>query len=347
MKPLRHKIFITGAAGFIASHLIRCLEADGHEVWGCDLSLSDNPRILRIDVADFVGLERMIQFVNPHIVYHLANYGNRYPDHFSYEMLWRTNLVGTEHILELQKRYGFDLIYTSSSEVYGTQAASEIYEHHEGDWWYNDYAASKWMSEKLIQRHLSENAHLKATILRLFGVYGEGQPQTKDNSVVSQFIRKIGNGEPIEIHDCERCFLYIDDCVDALIAAIGEPGTLVPYRDAINIGSQEKVTMRGLAELISQILKREYVESDKQKVLVGVKCKKPNISLAKERLGWSPKVGLYDGLQYSILRGSPIPSRRPYGVFVQIEKENIMPRRLSCAERCEDEVVIANDQIRR
>ena len=164
------KVFITGAAGFIANHLIHRLEADGHECWGCDISFSDNPRIRRIDVADFGGLERMIQFVNPHFVVHLANFGNRYPDHFSYSKLWETNVIGTKHILELQKRYGFDLIYTSSSEVYGTEAPSPVSEFYEGNWWYNDYAASKWMSEKLIGRQCMERPDLRAVILRLFGI---------------------------------------------------------------------------------------------------------------------------------------------------------------------------------
>lgn len=341
----QHKVFITGASGFIASHLIRRLEALGHEVWGCDLSLSKNPRINRIDVADFAGLQRIIQFINPHAVFHLANFGNRYPDHFSHELLWRTNLIGTQNIVELQKQYGFDLIYTSSSEVYGTAAPREIYENYEGDWWYNDYAASKWMSEKLIFRSLAANPQLRSVVLRLFGVYGEGQPDTKDNSVVAQFIDKIATGAPIEIHDCERCFLYVDDCVDALIATLNGTGVSDNNRSAINIGSTEVVSIRGLAELIARVVERECVESESEKVLVGVAAKKPNIKTAKELLGWEPKTGLYDGLKLSISKGLPVSSLNPYGVFVRAGGiEMLNERRLACSERCEDEKIITGEE---
>lgn len=339
MSKLVRKIFITGAAGFIATHLIRRLSQDTYECWGCDIVPSENDRIRRIDVADFAGLERLIQIVNPNIVVHMANYGNRYPDQYSHSTLWQTNVIGTENVLELQRRFGFDLVYTSSSEVYGTNAPTPVHEHHEGDYWYNDYAFSKWISEKLMQRQAGEYPHLRSMILRLFGIYGPGQPHTKDNSVVSQFINKIGNGQPIEIHDCERCFLYVEDCTEAIVQAIDKvfyTEQLRPY----NIGSTERVTIRGLARLIEEILQVPMIESDKNKVLVGVSEKEPSIAAAANDLKWGPRTSLFDGLRQTISDVRPSITGKPFGLFIDVDGEKKIPRQLSCAERIVGEEVL-------
>lgn len=344
MRLENSKWFITGAAGFIASHLIARLEADGHEVWGCDISFSDNERIRRIDVADFGGMERMIQFINPHFVVHLANFGNRYPDQFSHSKLWETNVIGTEHILELQKCYGFDLIYSSSSEIYGTNAPSPVYEHYEGDWWYNDYAASKYLSEKLILRQIQQQPHLRALILRLFGIYGPNQPHTKDNSVVAQFIDKIQNDKPIEIHDAIRCFLYVDDCVEALLAAaarLQSNASPTGFVERINIGSTEEVRIEGLAKLIETIVQKPIVRAEKERILVGVRNKLPAIGEANLKLGWKPAISLWNGLGKTINGAISVKNNnKSYGIFVSVDGESKKPRRLSCAERCSNEELV-------
>lgn len=337
------KVFITGAAGFIAGHLIAALESDGHEVWGCDISFSEHNRIRRIDVADFGGMERLIQFINPQTVIHLANFGNRYPDNFSYQKLWETNVIGTEHILELQRRYGFDLIYTSSSEIYGN-TGGVLQEFTQGDWWYNDYAASKYLCEKLIKRQIEEHQQLRAVILRLFGVYGQGQPQTKDNSVIAQFIRKMKMGTEIEIHGCNRCFLYVADCVEAIMDTLDQVFYL-PDAPVINIGSVESVSVRKLADMIAELLGIPYKESNTQKVLRGVKEKIPSIGLASQVLNWKPLTKLNDGLRLTINGAIPTPdNNRPFGMFVSVDGEKLKPRRLSTAERCADELLLMEEK---
>ena len=112
------KILVTGSKGTIGIPLVEELTRQGHEVWECDLVHHPGKRYIRTDISKYRQVQRL--FDNDYdFVYHLAAEFGRINGEEYYENLWQTNVIGTRNILEWQKRKGFKLIFTSSSEIYG------------------------------------------------------------------------------------------------------------------------------------------------------------------------------------------------------------------------------------
>src|SRR5437016_4070587 len=110
------RILITGSRGTLGDPLVRILRRRGHEVWRCELQHQADPQCHRADVGKFRQLERV--FERPYdYVYHLAAEFGRLNGEEYYESLWRTNVIGTRNLLELQRRHRFRLIFASSSEI--------------------------------------------------------------------------------------------------------------------------------------------------------------------------------------------------------------------------------------
>ncbi len=113
------KILVTGGPGFIGSNLVPELRKRGHEVWVCDLSHSEGPNYIRCDVSKYRQLERLFEEHDFDYVYHLAAEYGRWNGEDYYENLWQTNVIGTKHMLRLQEKLKFRMIFFSSAEVYG------------------------------------------------------------------------------------------------------------------------------------------------------------------------------------------------------------------------------------
>ncbi len=113
------KILVTGGPGFIGSNLVPELRKRGHEVWVCDLGHSEGPNYIRCDVSKYRQLERLLEEHDFDYVYHLAAEYGRWNGEDYYENLWQTNVIGTKHMLRLQEKLKFRMIFFSSAEVYG------------------------------------------------------------------------------------------------------------------------------------------------------------------------------------------------------------------------------------
>jgi dTDP-glucose 4,6-dehydratase len=113
------KILVTGGAGFIGTNLVKELENRGHEVFAVDLLHNNRDNYQRCDVRNYRQLERLFENNKFDYVYHLAAEYGRWNGEGYYENLWQTNVIGTKHMIRLQEKLGFKMIFFSSAEVYG------------------------------------------------------------------------------------------------------------------------------------------------------------------------------------------------------------------------------------
>ena len=114
-----HEILVTGGAGFIGTNLVAELRKRGHSVFVADQYHTNQPEYRRTDVRSYRQVEKLFENATFDYVYHLAAEYGRWNGEDYYENLWNTNVVGTKHILRMQEKKGFRMIFFSSAEVYG------------------------------------------------------------------------------------------------------------------------------------------------------------------------------------------------------------------------------------
>src|SRR6266446_2080979 len=168
---MKAKLLVTGGNGTVGAGLVKELQSRGHFVASCDISHRPDevgfslrtdvakPTYARCDVGEFRQLERVIETLGPFdYIYHAAAEFGRWNGEDFYEILWRTNTVGTKNVIRLQERLHFKLIHFSSSEVYGDWPdlmVETVMDEHEVKQ-LNDYAMSKWVNEMQIRNSASQ-----------------------------------------------------------------------------------------------------------------------------------------------------------------------------------------------
>ncbi len=291
------RILITGILGTIGLPLSQELEKRGHTVFGIDHKHSHLPNVFRADVANYRELKDMFVDLNLDYVYHLAAEFGRLNGEEYYESLWRTNAIGTRNILELQKKRGFNLIFASSSEVYGEQ--------QHGHWLHenlpneipiqqpNDYALSKWVNEVQIMNFEKRYAS-PIMRLRFFNAYGPGEFYHAYRSVVCLFCYRALHGLPWTVYrNYHRVFMFIDDFIPTLANAAERFTAGSVY----NIGGTEYRSVEELAAIVLGATGADpklihYLDEDRHNVV----SKRPDISKACAELGHDPKVTLEEGV---------------------------------------------------
>ena len=293
------KILVTGFSGTLGRPLVEELRRRGHEVWGCDLQHDPDPRYYRADISQYRQLERA--FEQPYdYVYHLAAEFGRINGEEFYETLWRTNVIGTRHVLELQRRLGFKLIFASSSEIYGDRHEPILTESiplNTSIIQHNDYATTKWVNE--IQIMNFEKRHGNQCVrLRFFNAYGPGEYYHRYRSVVCLFAYRALFGLPYEVYEgYHRVFMYIDDFIPTLANVCDN----FIAGEVYNIGGEEYRRVRDLSDLVlhhcgSDDRLVKYLPEDKH----NVQNKRPDISKAKGAFGHNPKTPLEVGVPKTI-----------------------------------------------
>lgn len=303
---MKKTILITGGAGFIGSHLTDALLSQGERVIVLDNYFTgkreniehhlgnSNFEVIRHDVVEPILLE-----VDE--VYHLACPAS--PIHYQFNPVKtiKTNVSGTLNMLGLSKRVNSKFLLASTSEVYGDPK-----EHPQKEsYWGNVnpvgprscYDEGKRVAETLTYNYQVEHK-LDAKIIRIFNTYGP-RMLFNDGRVVSNFIVQALTGEPLTIYgdgSQTRSFCYVDDLVAGILAAMNKDGLYEP----VNLGNPSEMTILELAEKIkaltgskSQIIKKPLPTDDPTR-------RRPDIALAKEKLGWTPKVSLDEGLKRTI-----------------------------------------------
>ncbi len=303
----QNKILITGGAGFLGSHLTERLLLEGNDVLVVDnfftgskqnlAHLMGNPNleIMRHDVTFPLYIE-----VNQ--IYNLACPAS--PIHYQYDPVQttKTSVHGAINMLGLAKRTRARILQASTSEVYGDP---EVHPQPESYWGRVNpigirscYDEGKRCAETLFFDYFRQH-QTDIKVVRIFNTYGP-RMHPNDGRVVSNFIVQALQGKDITIYgdgSQTRSFCYVDDLIDAMISMMEtEDGFTGP----VNIGNPAEFTMLELAELILKI------SGGKSKIVYqplpsdDPKQRQPNIELAKNKLGWTPKVSLEDGLKETI-----------------------------------------------
>ncbi len=303
------KILITGADGFIGSHLTEMLVTQGHEIialsqynsfnnWGWleDVNCKSKIKVLAGDIRDPHYCKYITKDVD--IIFHLAAliaipYSYVAPDSYV-----DTNIKGTLNICQAAKENGnIRLIHTSTSEVYGTAQYVPIDENHPMQP-QSPYSATKIAADAMAMSFYNAFG-LPVTIARPFNTYGP-RMHPDDGRVVSNFIVRALRGEPLAVYgdgNQTRSFCYVDDLVKALITFMGsEPGFTGP----VNLGNPSEFTIKDLAQQVISLT------GSTSKIAYGAlpeddpKQRQPDISLAQKALDWQPEIPLDTGLPKTI-----------------------------------------------
>ena len=300
---MRKRVMVTGGAGFLGSHLCDRLLDAGHDVLCVDNlftgtkdnigHLHSNPsfEFMRHDVT-------FPLFVEVDEIYNLACPAS--PIHYQHDPVQttKTSVHGAINMLGLAKRLGCKILQASTSEVYGDPSVhpqSEEYWGHVNPIGIRScYDEGKRCAETLFFDYHRQNG-VPIKVARIFNTYGP-RMHPADGRVVSNFIMQALKGEPITIYgdgSQTRSFCYVDDLVRGLMALMETgPETTGP----INIGNPNEFTVRELAEKVialigssSQIVQEPLPQDDP-------KQRQPDITKAKEVLGWQPSIELEQGL---------------------------------------------------
>lgn len=190
MEP--RKILVTGGAGFIGTNLVFELEKRGHEVIACDIYNTERENYIRADVRNFRQIERIFDNHTFDFVYHLAAEYGRWNGEDYYENLWQTNVIGTKHILRLQEKQKFRMIFFSSAEVYGDYTGvmnEDVMEKNpiKDTYQMNDYAITKWAGE-LMCMNSAKMFGTETVRVRPVNCYGPHEHYTPYRGFIPKFI---------------------------------------------------------------------------------------------------------------------------------------------------------------
>jgi len=289
-------VLVTGAAGFIGSHLVERLVEEGYDVIAVDNMLRgkldnlskvlDKIKFVKGDVRDY---ELMKEFVRgSELVFHLASLSRVLPSIENPELCFEVNVKGTEVMARLCSKYRKKLIFSSSREVYGSPKYLPVDEAHPLNP-ENPYGASKVCGEKIIEAY-AKSYGLNYVTLRLTNVYG-----LRDfDRVIPIFVEKALKGEDLVVYGADKVldFVYIDDVINALINAIDCYEGL-----ALNVGSGVGTSLLELANLVRNMTNKEVKIIIKERRRGEVDKFVANIRRAEELLKWRPKVDLKEGLR--------------------------------------------------
>ena len=304
---LRKRVMVTGGAGFLGSHLIDRLLEKGHEVICVDnlfTGSKDNIAHLR-DHPHFEFIRHDVTFplfVEVDEIYNLACPAS--PIHYQHDPVQttKTSVHGAINMLGLAKRLGVKILQASTSEVYGDPS---VHPQKEDYWGHVNpigprscYDEGKRCAETLFFDYHRQH-RLPIKVMRIFNTYGP-RMHPADGRVVSNFIVQALKGEPITIYgdgSQTRSFCYVDDLIAGMIALM-ETGPEVT--GPINIGNPGEFTIRELATKViemtgsgSRLIEEPLPADDPRQ-------RQPDISLAKEVLGWEPRIALDEGLASTI-----------------------------------------------
>jgi UDP-glucuronate decarboxylase len=300
------RILVTGGAGFLGSHLCEHLLAEGNDVVCIDNFFSGSKDNIRhLSTHPFFELIRhdVIHplFIEVDWIFHLACPAS--PIHYQHNPIKtvKTNVMGTINMLGLAKRIKARILLASSSEVYGD---ARVHPQTEGYWGNVNpiglrscYDEGKRVAETLMMDYHRQN-RVDIRIARIFNTYGP-RMAVDDGRVVSNFIVQALKGEDLTVYGDgtqTRSFCYVSDLIEALVRTMNTE----EFAGPVNIGNPAEFTVLELAEKVlaltgskSRIALKPLPSDDPVR-----RC--PDISLAKSKLSWEPRVGLEEGLGKTI-----------------------------------------------
>jgi UDP-glucuronate decarboxylase len=299
------RILVTGGAGFIGSHLIDRLIKQGHDVVCLDNFFTGHKRnirhwldhpyfeLIRHDITEPIRLE-----VDQ--IYHLACPAS--PVHYQYNPVKtiKTNVLGTLNMLGLARRVNARFLLASTSEVYGDPDVHPQPEEYRGNvnciGIRSCYDEGKRVAETLaFDYHRQNNVDIR--VMRIFNTYGPRMFEN-DGRVVSNFIVQALQGIPLTVYgdgSQTRSFCYVADLVEGMMRLMNGD-----HLGPINIGNPGEYTILQLAEAIQKMINPDAQLTFKPLPQDDPKQRQPDITKAKNLLGWSPTINLQEGLKMTI-----------------------------------------------
>lgn len=295
------RILITGGAGFIGSHLCEKLLEEGNDVICLDNFFTGS----KDNIRHLIGNNRFELVRHDVIIEYLAEVDQIYnlacpasPVHYQYNPIktTKTSVMGIINMLGLAKRCKARILQASTSEVYGDPHIHPQVESYWGN--VNPigirscYDEGKRCAETLMMDYYRQN-NVDIRIARIFNTYGP-RMAVNDGRVVSNFIVQALKNEPITVYGSgsqTRAFCYVDDMTDALIKLMN--GEII---GPVNLGNPCEMTILEIAKLIIKLCKSSSEIIFKELPLDDPVQREPDITLAKEKLGWQPVTPLEDGL---------------------------------------------------
>jgi len=300
-------IIITGGAGFIGSHLCEFLLAKGNRVICIDNLITgsllniepfkDNPKFTFInqDVTRFISIDGDVDWI-----LHFASLASPV-DYLKYPIqTLKVGALGTHNTLGLALARKARFLLASTSEVYGDPLVNPQKE----DYWGNVncigprgvYDESKRFAEAITMAYHRYHGVDTRTV-RIFNTYGE-RMRVDDGRVVPNFICQALRGEPLTVYgdgEQTRSFCYISDLVEGMWKLMQ-----VEYHEPINLGNPDEITIFEFAELVNEVVGNRCEIVFKPLPVNDPKVRRPDITRARELLGWQPEVSLKNGLQKTI-----------------------------------------------
>lgn len=304
---MQNKVLVTGGAGFLGSHLCERLVAQGQDVLCVDNYFTGSKQNIAhlLDSPSFELLRHDVTwplYVEVDEIYNLACPAS--PVHYQYDPVQttKTSVHGAINMLGLAKRLGARILQASTSEVYGDP---EMHPQREEYWGHVNpigirscYDEGKRCAETLFFDYHRQH-ELEIKVLRIFNTYGP-RMHPEDGRVVSNFIVQALQGQPITVYgdgSQTRSFCYVDDLIEAMMGLMNSPAE---FTGPMNAGNPVEFTILELAELVIELtgskskVVREPLPGDDPRQ------RQPDISIAKERIGWTPKINLREGLEKTI-----------------------------------------------
>ena len=299
----RQRILVTGGAGFLGSHLCERLLNVGHEVLCADNFFTSTRRNVEhlLDNKRFELMRHDITFplyVEVDQIYNLACPAS--PVHYQFDPVQttKTSVIGAINVLGLAKRLKIKVLQASTSEVYGDP---NVHPQTEAYWgnvnpigFRSCYDEGKRCAETLFFDYRRQN-NLAIKVVRIFNTYGP-RMHPHDGRVVSNFIVQALRGENITLYgdgSQSRSFCYVDDLVKA-IHLMMETGHEIT--GPVNIGNPNEFTIKELADLIIEMTGSKSTIISDPLPSDDPKQRQPDITMAKDVLGWEPKIQLREGL---------------------------------------------------
>jgi dTDP-glucose 4,6-dehydratase len=307
------RVLITGAAGFLGSHLCKRLLQEGHQVIGMDNFITGNPQnlaplsgqegfsFIRHDVSNFIfvpgSLDAVMHFASP------ASPNPNSP--FGYVNLpiqtMKAGALGTHNTLGVAKAHQARFLLASTSEIYGDPLEHPQVESY---WGHVDpigtrsvYDEAKRFAEALTMAY--HRFHdLDTRIVRIFNTYGPNM-HVDDGRVVPNFLKQSLHGQPLTIYgdgSQTRSFTYVDDLIEGIYRLL-----LSDYHEPVNIGNPTETSILEFAQVINQMTGNTEIRFEPQKRGEGdPQRRRPDISRARRELDWEPKVDLETGIRKTI-----------------------------------------------
>ena len=301
------RVLVTGAAGFLGSHLCERLLDDGHEVIGMDNRVSGRTENLEEiyyedgftfhdhDVTEFVHVNGELDWV-----LHLASLASPvFYREYPIKTL-KVGALGTHKTLGLAKEKDAKYLFTSTSEVYGDPEVNPQPEDYRGNvdpfGPRSCYDESKRYGEAMLRAYLEEHG-LNIRIARIFNTYGS-RMRLDDGRVIPNFIQQALTSKDLTVYgdgSQTRSFCYVSDMIDGLVALMDSD-----VQEPVNIGNPDERSIRELAEVIIELCDSDSGITHEELPPQDPDVRRPDITKAKRELGWEPEIDLREGLERTI-----------------------------------------------